>query len=142
MKIFSLFLILFFFTTFLFSQSYDGKGDTKLNIGYDLYGFGNGIRTNIDYGLSDIFSVGAGGSYYFSNPDNDFYLYGRTSIHLGLLLDFPSKFDLYPSIQVGYLSGNDIGFDAFLGARYFFTDKIGVYAEFGRNGSVGLSINL
>ena len=40
------------------------------------------------------------------------------------------------------LSGNDIGFDAFIGAKYFFTDKIGVYAEIDRNGSIGLSVNL
>ncbi|MEN8124703.1 MAG: DUF6646 family protein [Bacteroidota bacterium] len=142
MKKFRLFLLLVFFTTVIFSQSYDGKGDIKLSIGYDLYGFGNGIRANLDYGLTDIFSVGAGASYYFSNPDNDYYLYGRTAIHLGLLLDFHSKFDLYPGIQVGYLSGNDIGFDAFIGAKYFFTEKIGIYAEIGRNGSIGLSINL
>ncbi len=142
MKRFKLFFLFIFFTTVVFSQSYDGKGDTKLNIGYDLYGFGNGIRANIDYGLTDLFSVGAGASYYFSNPDNDYYLYGRTAIHLGLLLDFPSKFDLYPSIQVGYLSSNDVGFDAFIGVKYFFTNKIGVYAEIGRNGSIGLSINL
>ncbi len=141
MKRFKLFFLFIFFTTVVFSQSYDGKGDIKLNIGYDLYGFGNGIRANIDYGLTDLFSVGAGASYYFSNPDNDYYLYGRTAIHLGLLLDFPSKFDLYPSIQVGYLSSNDVGFDAFIGAKYFFTDKVGVYAEIGRNGSIGLSIN-
>ena len=142
MKSLKLFFLFIFFTTVLFSQSYNGKGDTKLNIGYDIYGFGNGIRANIDYGLSDLFTVGVGGSYYFSNSDNDYYLYGRTSIHLGLLLDFPSKFDLYPSIQAGYLSGNDIGFDAFLGAKYFFTDRFGIYAEIGRNGSIGLSINL
>ncbi len=142
MKRFRLFYLFICFTTVVFSQSYDGKGDTKLNIGYDLYGFGNGIRANIDYGITDLFSIGAGASYYFSNPDNDYYLYGRTAIHLGLLLDFPSKLDLYPGIQVGYLSGNDIGFDAFIGAKYFFTDKIGVYAEIGRNGSIGLSVNL
>lgn len=142
MKSLKLFFLFIFFTTVLFSQSYNGKGDTKLNIGYDIYGFGNGIRANIDYGLSDLFTVGVGGSYYFSNSDNDYYLYGRTSIHLGLLLDFSSKFDLYPSIQAGYLSGNDIGFDAFLGAKYFFTDRFGIYAEIGRNGSIGLSINL
>ncbi len=142
MKRLRLFFLLVFFTTVIFSQSYDGKGDFKLNAGYDFYGFGNGIRANVDYGLSDIFSVGLGGSYYFSNPDNDYFLYARTSIHLGLILDFPTKLDLYPSVSLGYLSGSDVGFDAFIGVKYFFTEKIGAYLEIGRNGSIGISIDL
>ncbi|MCK5676966.1 MAG: hypothetical protein KAH72_00620 [Flavobacteriaceae bacterium] len=123
------------------AQSYDGKGDIKLSVGFDLYGNGNGIKTTFDYGLCDLFSIGVGASFYLSNDENDYFVYGRTNIHLGMLLDFPSQLDIYPGIEIGYLSSNDIGFTGYLGVRYFFTKKIGVFAEIGNNGAIGLSID-
>ena len=125
-----------------FAQSFDGKGDTKINLGYDVYGHGNGIKGTFDMGLCELFSVGAGAAYYFNNDENDYYLFARTAIHFGLLFDFPEQLDLYPGINLGYLSGNDIGFSGYLGIRYFFTKNIGVYAEIGNTGSIGLSISL
>jgi len=142
MKTLRIFIILFSLAQILHSQSYDGKGDHKINIGYNLYGNGNGIRATYDYGLSDFFSIGAGASYFFDNDDDDYYLFARTQLHLAHLLDLPSKFDIYPGVEVGYLSGNDIGFGAFVGFRYFFNNKFGIYTEIGNIGSVGLSLNL
>lgn len=123
-----------------FGQSYDGKGDTKINVGYDLYGYDNGIKATFDYGLCDLFSIGLGGSYYIDG-ESDYFVFARTAIHFGLMLDLPSKFDFYPGIEIGYLEMDDVGFTAFIGARYFFSDRIGMYAELGNNGSLGLSFN-
>jgi hypothetical protein len=124
------------------SQSFEGKGDAKVNIGFDVYGNGNGIKAAFDYGLSDLFSVGAGASFYFSNDENDYFLYLRTNVHLGIVMDLPPKFDIYPGAEIGYLSSNDIGLSGYLGLRYFFTDKIGIFTEIGNNGAIGLSINI
>ena len=45
------------------AQSYDGKGDSKINVGYNIYGYGNGIKATYGYGLSELFSLGAGVNY-------------------------------------------------------------------------------
>jgi len=134
--------IIFFLTLPIVAQSYKGQGDMKFDVGYELYGEGTGIKTTFDYGLGEVFSVGLGASFYLSNEDNDYFVYGRTSIHFGEILDFPCQLDIYPGIELGYLSSNDIGFSGYLGIRYFFSEKIGVFAELGNNGSVGVSINL
>jgi len=135
-------LILFVFTIPILAQSYEGNGDMKMDVGYDIYGYGNGIKANFDYGLGNLLSIGAGASFYLSNDENDYFLYTRASIHFGELLDLPCKLDIYPGIELGYLSSNDIGITGYLGIRYFFTEKIGVFAQIGNNGSVGLSISI
>ena len=139
MKFLKILPVLIVFSFSSYAQSFEGKGDTKINLGYDLYGHGNGIKGTFDIGLCDLFTVGVGGTYYLDNDENDFYLFGRAAFHLGLLWDFPSQLDLYPGINVGYLSGNDVGFAGYLGIRYFFSDHIGIYAEIGNTGSIGLS---
>ncbi len=142
MKFLKILPVILLFSLSSFAQSFDGKGDSKINVGYDLYGHGNGIKGTFDIGLCELFTVGIGAAYYFDNEDHDYYLFGRTALHLGLLLDFPSQLDIYPGISVGYLSGNDVGFAGYLGIRYFFSEKIGVYAEIGNTGSIGLSFSL
>jgi len=136
-------LLVLFFTVFsVQSQSFKGKGDNKIDVGFEVYGNGNGIKATYDYGLSDLFSIGAGASFYFSNDENDYFIYARTNLHLGILMDLPQPFDIYPGFEIGYLSSNDIGLSGYLGLKYFFTDKIGVFAEIGNNGAIGLSLNL
>ena len=124
------------------SQSFEGKGDSKVSIGYDFYGYGNGVKVAYDYGLNNLFSIGAGSSFYLNNDENDFFIYARSNVHLGILMDLPCKFDIYPGVELGYLSRGDIGISGYLGLKYFITEKIGVYAEIGSNGSIGLSANL
>ncbi len=136
--IFSLF-ILSFSTN---AQSYDCKGDQKFNLGYDFYRYGSGIKITYDYGLGKLFSIGAGVSYYINNDVNDYFLYGRTNFHLADLLDLPRQLDIYPGVEIGYLSSNYIGISGYVGLRYFFSKRIGVFAEIGTNGAIGLSVYL
>jgi len=103
-------------------QSYDGKGDSKFNVGYEAYGFGNGIRATYD--------------------ENDYFIYARTHLHLGIALDLPCKLDIYPGLELGYLSSEKIGIAGYVGFRYFITEKMGVFAEIGSNGAIGLSFNV
>ena len=124
------------------AQSYDGKGDSKFNIGYEAYGFGNGIKATYDYGLGELFSIGAGASAYFNDDENDYFIYARTQVHLGIAFDMSCKFDIYPGVELGYLSSEKVGIAGYIGMRYFITKKIGLFAEIGNNGSVGLSFNV
>lgn len=135
-------LIILLGTVSMNAQSYDGKGDSKLNAGYEAYGYGNGIRATYDYGLSDLFSIGAGASAYFNDGENDYFIYARTHVHLGIALDMSRKFDIYPGVELGYLSSEKIGIGGYIGFRYFITKKMGLFAELGNNGSVGLTFNV
>jgi len=135
-------LCLFLGTISLYSQSFDGKGDQKLDVGYAAYGYGTGIKATYDYGLGKLFSIGAGATAYFNDDENDYFIFARTDIHLGIVLDLPCKFDIYPGVELGYLSSERVGFSGHLGIRYFITKKLGLFAEIGNNGSVGLSVNV
>lgn len=143
---------LFFLLMFIFAgatasaQAWTGKGDQKINAGLSAWGYGTGITGTYDYGLSQLVSVGAGINGYFSNykdndDDNRIFVFGRLNFHLKDALQLPEKLDIYPGIDVGVV-GRDFGLGAHIGARYFFTERIGVFAEVGNNGSLGVSINL
>lgn len=135
-------LCLFLGTITLYSQSYSGKGDQKLNVGYEGYGYGTGIKATFDQGLGEMFSIGAGASAFFNGDENDYFIFARTQIHLGIVFDLPSKFDIYPNLELGYLSSERVGIAGHLGFRYFVSEKIGLFAEVGSTGAIGLSINV
>lgn len=79
--------------------------------------------------------------YKDDNKDNNFFVFGRLNAHLQQPLGLPSKWDIYPGVDLGVL-GKDFGIGAHIGVRYFFTPKVGIYGEFGNNGSLGVSFNL
>jgi len=144
MKKFVLMLILFIGTA-VSAQAYTGKGDQKVNLGINIWGYGTGVTATYDYGLSSLISVGAGANAYFdgykdNNKDNRVFIFGRVNFHLKEALELPEKLDIYPGVDLGVL-GKDFGIGAHIGARYFFTDKVGVFAEVGNNGSLGVSFN-
>lgn len=97
----------------------------------------NGI--GVDYGVNYIY-FGARGSYHFNE-----------------LLSIPEKFDVYAGLGLGYLSANynDAYFGGYnaggvflpihIGGRYFFTDKVGGFAELGSSSAplkLGVTFNL
>ena len=132
--------------TFVNAQAWTGKGDQKINAGLSAWGYGTGITGTYDYGLNKLISVGAGLNIYFDNyKDNDdknrAFVFGRINFHLKDALQLPEKLDIYPGADVGVV-GSNFGLGAHIGARYFFTERIGVFAEVGNNGSLGVSINL
>ncbi|PIF43979.1 hypothetical protein CLU96_0905 [Chryseobacterium sp. 52] len=128
------------------AQAWTGKGDQKIQLGLSAWGYGTGVTGTYDYGLNKLISVGAGLNAYFgdykdNDKDNRVFVFGRLNFHLQEALDLPSKWDIYPGVDVGVL-GKDFGIGAHIGARYFFTEKVGVFAEVGNNGSIGVSFNL
>lgn len=141
LKIVTFISILFLAYSSVSAQVFKGYGDTKVQVGFIPYGYGNGLGGTVDYGLTDLFSVGAGTELYFGKNSNNFYLFGRGDVHLADLLEMPSEMDLYPGIDLG-LTGGSLGLGGHLGFRYFFSDNIGAYIEVGSRGSLGVSINL
>ncbi len=134
-------LILSVFAT-VNAQSYEGKGDSKLNFGYEIYGIGPGIKGSFDYGLSDLFSVGGGATYYFDNEEQDYFIYGRTNIHLGIVWDLPRRLDLYPGVELGIKSSSEVGFTGYVGVRYCISKKMSLFAEIGNHGVAGISFDV
>lgn len=127
------------------AQAWTGKGDQKVNLGLNAWGYGTGVAATYDYGLNQLLSVGAGVNAYFDGYKNDdknnrVFIFGRVNFHLKEALQLPEKLDIYPGVDLGVL-GRDFGIGAHIGARYFFTEKVGVFAEVGNNGSLGVSFN-
>ncbi|AZA61967.1 DUF6646 family protein [Chryseobacterium indoltheticum] len=139
------FMLMVFAGVAVSAQAYTGKGDQKVNLGLNAWGYGTGITATYDYGLNQLISVGAGANAYFdgykdNNKDNRVFIFGRVNFHLNEALELPEKLDIYPGVDLGVL-GRDFGIGAHIGARYFFTEKVGVFAEVGNNGSLGVSFN-
>lgn len=128
------------------AQAWNGKGDQKLQVGFNGWGYGNGITATYDYGLGNIVSLGAGANFYFSGYKNEngkdlkTFVFGRLNAHLQEPLNLPEQWDIYPGVDLGLL-GETFGFGAHLGVRYFFNNNVGIYGEFGNNGSLGVSFN-
>ncbi|CAD7806752.1 hypothetical protein CHRY9390_01558 [Chryseobacterium aquaeductus] len=139
------FMMVIFTGSMISAQAWTGKGDQKVNLGLNAWGYGTGITATYDYGLNQFLSVGAGANAYFdgykdNNKDNRVFVFGRINFHLKEALDLPEKLDIYPGVDLGVL-GRDFGIGAHIGARYFFTEKVGVFAEVGNNVSLGVSFN-
>lgn len=137
--------MILFVGTAVHAQAYTGRGDQKVNLGIAAWGYGTGVAATYDYGLGSLVSLGAGINAYFDrfkddDKDNRVFVFGRVNFHLNTVLDLPSKLDIYPGLDVGVV-GDEFGLGAHIGARYFFTDRIGAFAEIGNNGSLGVSFN-
>lgn len=149
-KILASLIILLSINTIVNAQAWDGKGDTKINIGYEFYGYSttsnlgnteNGILSTIDYGITDNISLGTGVKYNFNSTN--FYLNLRTDYHFQGLFELNSNFDVYAGADIGFNSyyENNYDFGFHIGTRYMFTDIVGIYLELGNRGNVGLSYN-
>ncbi|MBV2166469.1 DUF6646 family protein [Kaistella sp.] len=137
---------MFFLGQMAFAQAWNGKGDQKLQVGFNGWGYGTGITATYDYGLGNIVSLGAGANFFFDHnndkyADDDFGVFGRVNFHLQEPLSLPEKWDIYPGVDLGLLGKSGTYFGAHLGVRYFFNNNVGIYGEFGNNGSLGVSFN-
>src|SRR5690606_33109895 len=90
-----------------------------------------GNNLTYDYGLGENISVGVSGAYALSikeGLDADFGqridLKGRFNAHLGSVLNVDENFDFYPGLNLSLKN-----FGGHVGARYFFSEGFGIYAE-------------
>lgn len=134
--------LMLLFSQVYYAQAWTGSGDQKLQFGLGAWGNGTGITGTYDYGLSNLVSIGGGANFYLDKDEDDdnFFIFGRVNFHLQDALGLPEKWDIYPGADIGVI-GNTFGLGVHLGARYFFTDKLGAFIEAGNNGSLGISIN-
>ncbi len=86
-----------------------------------------------DYGLGENISIGAISSYVLGinsaidkGAQERFDVKARFSAHLGPVMGISDQFDLYPGLDLGL---KNFGFHT--GARYFFSDGMGVFTELG-----------
>ena len=114
------------------AQAFTGKGDTKLQIGFTAQDGGTGIGATADFGLGQNLSFGFYAGYMLSAEDilgqeADFDdradVKARLNANLSNVIGL-EKLDVYPGLNLGLRN-----FGGHLGARYFFSEGIGIYTE-------------
>jgi hypothetical protein len=133
MKKILLLVVLITAAQFANAQAYEGKGDTKFQVGLNLQNRATGITSTIDFGLGENISFGFLATYLLSANDisaarakfeDRADVKVRFNANIGNVLAFSPKIDVYPGLDLGTRN-----FGAHLGFRYFFTDGFGLYAE-------------
>lgn len=144
------------------------NNDKLLNIGIGVNSFYDGgipFGASFEKGITDKISVGANFDYLSTNYGSSgielkftaIYLAARGSYHFNELLKIKSnQLDVYAGPSVGYRIfnwnddsaslGNKYGSGIFIGVhiggKYYFTDKIGAFAELGDIGSTNARLGL
>lgn len=173
-KIFtSLFVLSMLLTSTSFAQFNPYTDQTKmLTAGVGFSGWGVPVFVKYEHPVAD--NITLGGSLSFQNYSEKYSNYkwkhtisglnGIGSYHFNELLSIPDEWDLYAGATLGYYfwntkykgsgdyiySGSGSGglsLGAHVGARYFFSDKVGVNLEFGggtvlAGGTLGLTFIL
>ena len=117
------------------AQAYQGKGDTKAQVGLNAQNHGTGINVSADFGIGENMSYGFVASYLLSVDDIDGEkprfedradVKVRFNTNLGNVFRLDKKMDIYPGLSLGTRNfGGHVGF------RYFFTEGFGLYTEAG-----------
>lgn len=117
--------------TFGNAQVFEGKGDTKFQVGANIQDGATGINASFDYGIGENMSVGLSSSYALglsnsldANFGDRFDFKARFNANLGNVLAIDENFDIYPGLNLSLKN-----FGGHLGGRYFFTEGFGVYLE-------------
>lgn len=118
--------------SFANAQAYTGKGDNKLSIGFNLQDGGRGLQLAYDFGIGKNMSFGLVPSYLIGvdkNPEiepefiDKFDFKARFNANLCDVIGI-DKLDVYPGLNIGIRN-----FGGHVGARYFFTEGFGLFAE-------------
>ncbi|MBC8004544.1 MAG: outer membrane beta-barrel protein [Verrucomicrobia bacterium] len=149
-----------------FSQNPFPKGRNQLNLGVGLSDWGVPIYFGLDHGVGNDFSIGGELSFrdYNERWNDDDYSHSITGIsgnanyHFNRILEVNNNWDLYAGLNLGFYiwsspdayKGNHnsgLGLGAQIGARYYFSNKVGLNLEFGSGnafsgGKVGLTIKI
>jgi hypothetical protein len=137
-----------------FAQLAVDKGDKFLNVGIGLGGWGGigygggglGFGAALDFGVAKNITVGGLAAYRGYSGYGAYYSFGaRGSYHFNEILQLSNdKIDLYAGLGLIYsgwswnesfvgLRGSygGVGLGGHVGGRYFFSEKIGAFAEAG-----------
>ena len=153
-------------TGFAFGQSPLYIGTSQLNIGFGLSDTGIPVYIGFDHAVLRDLTLGAELSYraYNENWENDYYnhdiigISGNANYHFNNLFHISPRWDIYAGANLGFYlwtspdgyTGNRssrLGLGGQVGARYYFTNSLGINLEFGggnafNGGKLGLSFRL
>jgi len=140
------------------------KGDKLLNLGIGVNSYYSGgipLGASFEIGIMDFLSVGGSLDYlsktYYNTKFTSLYIAARGSYHFNELLKLnTNKADLYAGATVGFRSfnwaddyytlggryGNGAYVGAFAGAKWYFTNAFGAFAEVGAIGSTNAKIGI
>jgi outer membrane immunogenic protein len=159
-------VIFFFIMATTYAQNPLPVGKAQLNLGVGFSNSGIPIYGGFDIGVAKNITLGGELSYrsYNENWHSDNYHHNVLGIsangnyHFNTLLKIQEKWDVYAGLNLGFYSwsspseydGNHnsgVGLGAQVGARYFFSKKVGINLEFGggnefSGGKFGLTIRL
>jgi len=172
MKKVSIILVgMFISTSSVIAQGTLGKGEKQMNAGLGISTLGIPVYIGADFGVSENITIGPRISYrkntekYFGNT----YSQSLTVVsfngnyHFNQLLKLPEAWNVYAGATLGYYiwsdvkwnnssitgfggEGSGLGFDAQVGARYFFNENLGINLELGggtgSGGIVGITYKL
>ena len=150
-KVLFLFLFCAVFTMGANAQNTFNKGDKIVNLGigvgstYTYYGSALPIAGSFEVGIKDnLFdensSLGVGA--YLGLASKDHYTFIYPGVRGALHYQFVENLDTYAGLMIGlrYISWsyggsnesyNDLIIPIYIGARYYFNEKIGAFAELG-----------
>ncbi|MDD4108018.1 MAG: outer membrane beta-barrel protein [Prolixibacteraceae bacterium] len=147
-------------------QSPVPKGQSQFNAGLGLSSWGVPVYLGLDFGVHNDITVGGELSYrgYHDKINSVNYdhtvigISGNGNYHFNRVLDIPPTWDLYAGLNAGFYIWNSareypgthtsgLGLGAQIGARYYFSDNVGLNIEFGggnafSGGKFGISILL
>jgi len=126
-------IVIFFSLSFVNAQVYEGKGDSKFQVGANFQDNATGINVSYDVGIGENISLGLSSTYALglnslledvAETGDRFDLRARFNANLGNVVNIDDNFDIYPGLSLGLKN-----FGGHLGLRYLFTDGFGLYTE-------------
>jgi outer membrane immunogenic protein len=125
------------------SSTVYGQAQKYLNVG----GAGTGLYASIEFPVSSVITIAPQFSTDYNF--NALVFAGKGNFYFDDIFELPGEWDVYAGINLGWRveSGNDgFNFGAQVGARWFWSDKWGVNAEFGGGsgvlGGIGLTLKM
>lgn len=159
-------ILLLMCSSAIFAQGPIDKGQSQINVGVGFSSWGVPVYLGFDYGVHRNVTLGAELSYRGYTDNEDSYKYhhsilgilGNANYHFNTVLQIPSPWDVYAGLNLGFYSwqspknyggthNSGLGIGAQIGARYYFSNRVGVNLEFGGGnafggGKFGLTIKL
>ncbi len=115
------------------AQVYEGKGDSKFQVGANFQENTTGINLSYDIGVGENISLGLSSTYALglksglediAETGDRFDIRARFNANLGNVINIDDNFDFYPGLSLGLKN-----FGGHLGLRYLFSDGFGLYTE-------------
>jgi len=165
-RIFTTTIIFFFIAATTYGQNPLPVGKAQLNLGIGFSNSGIPIYGGFDFGVAKNITLGGEVSYRGYNENwhsneyhhNVFGISANGNYHFNTLLNIQERWDVYAGLNLGFYSwsspedydgdhNSGVGLGAQVGARYYFSQKVGLNLEFGggnefSGGKFGLTIRL